>query len=85
MQSFGTESEGKKCLGRRFVRHEYNIKMDLKDAGWETVNWINPAHIRDKCAVLNTVIYCCVREISWLAEEPVSFKENCVPCSLFCE
>jgi hypothetical protein len=30
--------EGKKSLGRRFLRREYNTKMNLKDAGWKIVN-----------------------------------------------
>jgi len=34
--------------------------MNLKDAGWEIVNRIDPAHVKDKCAVLNTVMYRCV-------------------------
>jgi hypothetical protein len=67
MQNFGTESEVKLCRGRRFLRREYNIKMDLKDAGCEIVNRLNPAHGKDKCAVLNTAMYRCVRGISWLA------------------
>ena len=79
MQSFGTESEVKLRLGRRFLRREYTIKMDFKDTGWESVNRINPAHVKDKCAVLNTVVYRCVRGISWLAEDPVYFKEVSVP------
>ena len=41
MQS-GTDSEGKKCLGKRW---EYNIKMDLKDNGWPIVEWSNPAYV----------------------------------------
>jgi hypothetical protein len=79
MQSFGSGSEVKLYLGRRFLRREYNIKMDLKVAGWEIVNRINPSHVKDKCAVSNMVMYRCVRGISLLAEEPMSFKEDSVP------
>jgi len=73
------------ALEGRFLRRKYNIKMNLKDNGWETVNWNNPAYVKGKCAVMNTVMYCCVREISWLAEDTVSFREDFVPCIWFCE
>jgi hypothetical protein len=42
------------------IRRDYNIKINLKDAGWKIVNGINPAHIKDKCTVMNTVMNRCV-------------------------
>jgi hypothetical protein len=34
-------SEGKRPLGRARCKQEDNIKMDLKEIGWETVDWIH--------------------------------------------
>jgi hypothetical protein len=33
--------EGKRPLGRHRHRCEDNIKMDIKDIGWEFVDWIH--------------------------------------------
>jgi hypothetical protein len=35
--------EGKKPLGRRRRRWEDNIKMGLRETGWEGVDWIHLA------------------------------------------
>jgi len=38
-------------------RYEANIKMDLKETGWEGDEWINLAQVRvKKQAVVNTVM-----------------------------
>jgi hypothetical protein len=29
-----------RSLGRHWLRWEYNIKMDIKEIGYEDVNWI---------------------------------------------
>jgi hypothetical protein len=34
------KSEGRKPLGRPTRRWEDNIKMDLREIGWESVNWM---------------------------------------------
>jgi hypothetical protein len=33
--------EGKRPLGRPRHRWENNVKMDLKDVGWEGMDWID--------------------------------------------
>jgi hypothetical protein len=47
--------EGKRPLGRR--RWVDNVKMDLREIGWDGVNWINMAQDRDQWrALVNTVL-----------------------------
>jgi hypothetical protein len=49
--------EGKIPLGKSRRRWGNNIKTDLKEIGWESVEWINLADVRDKWrAVVNTVM-----------------------------
>jgi hypothetical protein len=52
VQVFGIASEGRKegrkHNGRRLRRWEYNIKMNLKDPGLESVNCINLTQERGK-------------------------------------
>jgi hypothetical protein len=44
-------------LGRHRRRWEDNIRMDLREIGWEDVNWIHLAQDRDQWrAVVNTVM-----------------------------
>jgi hypothetical protein len=38
---------GKRPLGGSRLRLEDNIKMDLKEIGWEDLGWIHLAHNRD--------------------------------------
>jgi hypothetical protein len=50
------EPEGKRRLGRPKHKREDNIRMDLREIGWEGVDWIHLPQDRDKWqAVLNTV------------------------------
>ena len=37
--------EGKRPLGRPRRRWEDNIKIDLQEVGWESVDWINLAEL----------------------------------------
>jgi hypothetical protein len=39
LQSSGTKFEGKKSLGKYRSRWEDNFKTDLKEVGWEGVDW----------------------------------------------
>jgi hypothetical protein len=49
--------QGKIPLGRPRHRCVENIKMDLREIGWDGVNWIDIAQDRDQWrAVLNTVM-----------------------------
>jgi hypothetical protein len=49
--------EGKRPLGTYRRRWEYNIKMDLKETGWEDADWIHVVQYRDQWrAVVNTVM-----------------------------
>jgi hypothetical protein len=45
---FGGNSEGKSSLGRRSCRWEDSIKIDLKQVGWEGVDWVELAQNKDK-------------------------------------
>jgi hypothetical protein len=40
--------EGKRLLVRLRHRWEDNIKMDLKEVGWECVDWIHLTQDRDR-------------------------------------
>jgi hypothetical protein len=49
--------EGKKPLKRLRLRWKDNIKMDLKEIGWDCLNWIALAEDRDKWqAFVNTAM-----------------------------
>jgi hypothetical protein len=49
--------EGKRPLGRPRRRWEDNIKMDLRELGWDGVDWIELAQDRDQWrALVNTVM-----------------------------
>jgi len=37
------KSVGKRQFGRPKRRQEYNIRMDLKEMGWEDVDWVHLA------------------------------------------
>jgi hypothetical protein len=46
--------EGRRPLGRPRHRWEDNIKMDLREVGWESTDWIDLAQDRDRW---QTVVY----------------------------
>jgi hypothetical protein len=46
------ESEGKRPLGRSRCRWEDNIKMELREVGYEGMDWIGPPEDRDKWQAL---------------------------------
>jgi hypothetical protein len=49
--------EGRRPLGSLRRRWEDNIKMDLPEIGWESMDWIDLAQDRDRWrAVVNTVM-----------------------------
>jgi hypothetical protein len=49
--------EGKRLLGRPRGRWEDNIRMDLKEIGWEISNWIHLIQDRDHWwALMSTVM-----------------------------
>jgi hypothetical protein len=49
--------EGKRPLGRPRCRWVENIKMGLREIGWDGVDWINLAQDRDQWrALVNTVM-----------------------------
>jgi hypothetical protein len=51
------KSEKKRPLGRPRHRREDNIRMDLTEIGWNTVDWIHLAQNKDQWwALVNTVI-----------------------------
>jgi hypothetical protein len=48
--------EGKRPLGRRRRRWEVNIRMDLREIGWKSVEWMRLAEAREQRGpVVNTV------------------------------
>jgi hypothetical protein len=49
--------EGKRQLGRPRRRWVDNIKIDLREIGWDSMNWIDLAQDRDQWrALVNTVM-----------------------------
>jgi hypothetical protein len=53
--------EGKRPLGRPKCRWVDNIKLDLREIGWDGMDWIDLAQDRDQWrALLNTVMNVCV-------------------------
>jgi hypothetical protein len=51
------KSEGKRLLGRPRCRGKDNIRMDLKDIGWEDVDWMYLDQDTEKWRVaVNTVM-----------------------------
>jgi len=49
--------EGKKPLGRPRHRWKDNIRMDLKEIGWEGVDWMHLVQDRDQWrALVNTIM-----------------------------
>ena len=49
--------EGRRPLGRPRRRWENNIKMNLRDAGWKGIDWIDLARVRDRWrAVVNILM-----------------------------
>jgi hypothetical protein len=49
--------EGKRLLGRQSRRWMNNIKMDLREIGWDGIDWIDLAQDRDRRrALVNTVM-----------------------------
>jgi hypothetical protein len=49
--------EGKRPLGRPRRRWVDNLKMDLREIGWDGMDWIHLAQDRDKCrSLVNTVM-----------------------------
>jgi hypothetical protein len=56
--------EGKRPLGRQRHRLVDNIKMDLRDIGWGSMDWIGVAQGRDQWrALVNTVMNLWVWEV----------------------
>jgi len=49
--------KGRDHSGRPICRSEDNIRMNFREIGWEVVNWIHLAQVRDQWrALLNTVM-----------------------------
>jgi hypothetical protein len=52
-----SKPEGKRQLGRPRRRWVENIKMDLREIGWDGMDWIDLAQDRDQWkALVNTVM-----------------------------
>jgi hypothetical protein len=49
--------EGKRPVGRPRLRRMDNIKMNIREIGWDDMDWIDPAWDRDQWrALVNTVM-----------------------------
>jgi len=48
LQYFGWKTWRERPLGRPRCRWEDNIRMDLRNIGWEGVDWIHLAQDRDQ-------------------------------------
>jgi hypothetical protein len=48
--------EGKRPLRRPRCRWEDEIRMDLREIGWESVEWIQLAQDRDQCQALVNMV-----------------------------
>jgi hypothetical protein len=49
--------EGKRTLGRQRRRWAANIKLDLRETGWDGMDWIDMAQNRDQWrALVNTLL-----------------------------
>jgi hypothetical protein len=64
--------EGKRPLGRTRRRWVDNSEMDLREIGWDGVDWINRAQDRDEWrALMNTVLNLrvlkCWEVLEWLS------------------
>jgi hypothetical protein len=53
---FVRKSEKKRPLGRYRCRWEDNIRIDLREIGWEGVNWIHLAQDRDQWQALVNMV-----------------------------
>jgi hypothetical protein len=53
----GWKPEGKRPLGRTRCRWDDDTRIDLKEIGWEGVDWMHLAQDRDQWrALVNTVM-----------------------------
>jgi hypothetical protein len=53
----GGKQEGKRPLGRPRRRWVDNLKMDLRETGWDGMDWIDLAEDRKHCrSLVNTVM-----------------------------
>jgi hypothetical protein len=50
------KSEDKRPLGRPRRKWEDNIRIDLRETGWEGVDWMDLAQSRDQWRVLVNVV-----------------------------
>jgi hypothetical protein len=55
---FVGKPEGKRPLGRPSHRWVHNIKMDLKEIGWNGMDWIGVARDREQWRALSDSIKC---------------------------
>jgi hypothetical protein len=56
VKNFGLTPEGKRPLRRCSHRREFNITMDIKEIGWEGVDWMYVDQDREQLqALVNTV------------------------------
>jgi hypothetical protein len=75
--------EGKRWIWRPLRRWEDNIRTDLRELGWEGVDWMHLAQDRDQWrAVVNTMMNLRFPWNSWLAKWIFSSQEWLCPMKL---
>jgi hypothetical protein len=53
---FGSKTEGKRPQERARRRWDYDIKMDIKETGLESVDWINLVYDRNQWRALANIV-----------------------------
>jgi hypothetical protein len=48
IEVFGGETEGRRPLGSPRSSWENNIEMDLREVGWESLDWLDLAQARER-------------------------------------
>jgi len=76
--------EGKRPLGKPRCRWEDNIKMDLQEMGWGSIDWIELAQNRDSWqalvnAVMNFWVVCNAENFSTSLENCQLLKKDSAP------
>jgi hypothetical protein len=56
IEGVGGKPEGKRPLGRPRRRWVDNIKVDLREIGWDVVDWIDMAQDRDLWRTLESTV-----------------------------
>jgi hypothetical protein len=56
MEYFGRKPERQRPLGKPRRRWEENIRLDIRETGWEVVDWIHLVEDRGQCQALVEIV-----------------------------